>query len=81
MYAIRSYYVQRRQALRDQILVWREAVVGQGFPVRQHQRLQLRRQPVDLVLQAQGIGRAGRDDPCIASIGAKLAERSDKQAS
>ena len=53
---------QRGQALADQVLVWREAVVGQGFPVGEHHAAQVRGEKHQLVQQALGVGRVGGDD-------------------
>ncbi len=47
---------QRGQTLGNQILVRREGVVGQRFPVRQQADAQLRAEPRDFVEQALGVG-------------------------
>ncbi len=54
--------VERREALRHQIVVRREMIVGQGLPVGQEQPLELRREPRDLVLQPLRLGRLGAED-------------------
>jgi hypothetical protein len=54
--------VQRLQPLRHQIVVRRELVVGQGFPVRQLEGAQRRCEPAQLVEQALCVHRPGRDD-------------------
>jgi hypothetical protein len=53
---------QRGQALADQVLVRREGVVGQGFPVGEQRAAQLRREKCDLVHQALGRGGVRGDD-------------------
>ncbi|XQU67721.1 hypothetical protein OJJOAM_000452 [Cupriavidus sp. H18C1] len=67
--------VQRRQALRHQVLVRREAVVGQGLPVGQHAHAQLRREPRDLVGQPLRVDRVGahhRQHRHLAVVGAGI---------
>jgi hypothetical protein len=54
--------IKGRQALGNQILVRRELVVGQRFPVGQQADAKLRREPRDLVEQALRIERGGGDD-------------------
>jgi hypothetical protein len=54
--------VERCQSFGDQVLMRREAVVGQRFPVRQQMRAQRRREPADLLLQTLGVERARRND-------------------
>jgi hypothetical protein len=54
--------VERRQALGNQVVVRREAVVGQGLPVGQEEHRELRREPRDLVLQPLRLGRPGAED-------------------
>ncbi len=54
--------VERREALRHQVVVRREMIVGQGLPVGQQQHRELRREPRDLVLQALRLGRPGAED-------------------
>ena len=51
--------IQRRQSLRDQILMWREVVVGQGFPVRQQMHFEFGLEPGNFFLQALRFDRAG----------------------
>jgi hypothetical protein len=53
---------QRGQALADQVLVRREAVVGQGFPVGKQRAAQLGGEEGHLVDQALGVAGIGRDD-------------------
>ena len=53
---------QRGQTLGNQVLVRREAVVGQRFPIRQQADAQLRAEPRDFVEQALGIVGIGCDD-------------------
>ena len=53
---------QRRQPLADQVLVRREAVVGQGFPVGKQHAAQARFEEGQLVQQALRIAGVGRDD-------------------
>ena len=53
---------QRSQALTDQILVWRESVVGQGFPVREQGRAQLGCEEGHFVDQALRIAGISSDD-------------------
>jgi hypothetical protein len=53
---------QRGQALADQVLVRREAVVGQGFPVGEQCAAQLGGEEGHLLHEAVGIGGIGRDD-------------------
>ncbi|CFD97344.1 Uncharacterised protein [Bordetella pertussis] len=52
--------VQRAQALRDQVLVGRERVVGQGFPVGQLAHAQFGRELRDFIGQPLGLQRVGR---------------------
>jgi hypothetical protein len=54
--------IERRQALRDQVLVRGELVVGQRFPVRQQAHAQLGREPPDLVHQALRVERGRGND-------------------
>ncbi len=51
-----------RQALGDQVLVRREGVVGQRFPVREHGHAQLRREERQLFEEPLGIGRLAGED-------------------
>ena len=53
---------QRSQPLADQVLVWREAVVGQGLPVREQGAAQIGRKEADFFQQALGIGSVRGDD-------------------
>ncbi|OIQ70014.1 hypothetical protein GALL_483790 [mine drainage metagenome] len=53
---------KRGQAFGNQVLVRRETVVGQGFPVGQQSGAQRGGEPAQFVLQALGIGRLGGDD-------------------
>jgi hypothetical protein len=53
--------VERGQALGDQVLVGREAVVGQGLPVGQQVGAQAGGQPGDLVGEALGVDGVGGD--------------------
>ncbi len=53
---------QRGQALADQVLVGREAVVGQGLPVGEQRAAQARCEEGHLVDQPLGIRGIGRDD-------------------
>jgi len=57
------------QALGDQILVRRETVVGQGFPVRQQPHLDAGREPGDFFQQALGVQGIGGNDGKQASSG------------
>ncbi len=52
---------QRGQALGDQVLVRRELVVGQRFPIGEHGDAQVRREERQLVGQALAVGRLGAD--------------------
>jgi hypothetical protein len=54
--------VQRRQPLGDQVLVRREAVVRQRFPVGQQTHAQFRGEPGDLFGQTLRIDGMGADD-------------------
>ena len=55
--------VERRQPLRNQVLVRGELVIGQGFPVRQQVNRKIRREIGDFVVQALGVrSRFGEDD-------------------
>src|SRR5258705_679795 len=54
--------VKRREALRHEVVVRREMIVRQGLPVGEEQRLQLRREPRDLVLEPLRFGRLGAED-------------------
>ena len=53
---------QRGQALGNEILVRRESVVGQRFPIRQQADTQLRAEPRYFIEQALRIGGIGSDD-------------------
>jgi hypothetical protein len=53
--------VQGGEPLRDQVLVWREGVVGQGLPIRQQVGTQFRREPGDFLGEALCLQRAGAD--------------------
>ena len=53
---------QRGKSLRDEVLVRREGVVGQGLPVREEGHAQGGREEGHLIGQALGIGRVGADD-------------------
>jgi hypothetical protein len=66
--------VERRQPLGDQVLVGREAVVGQGLPVGQQVRAQAGCDPGDLVLQALGVERVGRDHHQHAAAAGELGD-------
>ena len=54
--------VQRFQPFRHQVVVRRELIVGQGFPVRQLEAAQRRREPAQFVDQALCVHRTCRDD-------------------
>jgi len=54
--------VQRLQPLRHQVLVRRQRIVGQRFPVGQRTHRQRRGEVGDLVDQALRVQRIGRDD-------------------
>src|SRR6266853_1118467 len=54
--------VKGREALRHQVVVRREMIVGQGLPVGQEQHRKLRREPRDLVLQPLRLGRLGAEN-------------------
>lgn len=54
--------IQRLQPFRHQVVVRRELVVGQGFPVRQLEAAQGRREPAQFVEQALRVHRPCRDD-------------------
>ncbi len=54
--------VERRQPLRDEIVVRREAVVGQRLPVGQERDALVGREPRDLVAQALRLERGRADD-------------------
>ena len=60
---------QRRQTLADQVLVRREAVIGQGFPVRKQDAAQCRIKKRQLIQQALGIRRIRGDDGHAAAVG------------
>ena len=49
------------QPLRDQVVVWRERVVGQGFPVRQLANTALGQQPLQFIIEALPLQRIGRE--------------------
>ena len=53
---------QRGQALGDQVVVGREAIPGQGFPVREHRHAQARREEGQFGLQALRVQGLGADD-------------------
>jgi len=53
---------QRGQALGDQVLVGREGVVGQGFPIGKQRTAQAWGEEGDLIDQALGIAGVGGDD-------------------
>ena len=53
---------QRGQAFADQVLVRREGVVGQGFPVREQGTTQIGREKRHLLDQALRVGGVGGDD-------------------
>ena len=53
---------KRGQPLTDQVLVRREGVVGQSFPIREHHAAQIGCKKHQLVHQPLGIGRVGGDD-------------------
>ena len=53
---------QRGQTFADQVLVWRESVVGQGFPVGKQRAAQRGRKKDQLVEQALRTGRIGGND-------------------
>lgn len=55
-----SQAVKRFQPLRDDVLVRREHVVGQGFPVREQQRVGVVAEEAQFLLQHLGVGRIGR---------------------
>ena len=54
--------IERRQALRDEIMVRGKLIVGQGLPVGQETHAQLRREPGDLVDQSLRILSGSADD-------------------
>ena len=53
---------ERGQPLRDQVLVRREGVIRQGFPVREHHAAQIGRKKHQLVHEALGVDRVTGDD-------------------
>jgi len=53
---------QRGQPFADQILVWREGVVGQRLPVREQRAAQCGREERHFLDEALRIGGVGRDD-------------------
>ena len=60
---------ERGQALGDQVLVGREAVVGQGFPVGKQGDAQIGREKAHFVDQALRVGGVGGDDGRQAALG------------
>ena len=56
------HMVERREALRDEILVRREVVVGKGFPIRQQHDPPTGREPGHLVGNALSRQRVGADN-------------------
>ena len=54
--------VERREPLRDQVLVRGELIVGQRFPVGEEAHPQRRREPADLLDQPLRVLRAGAHD-------------------
>ena len=53
--------IERGESLGDQILMWREVIVGQGFPVRQQVHIERRVEEGDLFEQSLRIGGGGGD--------------------
>ncbi len=70
---------ERGQALRDQVLVWREAVVGQGFPVGEQRDAQGRVEERHLVGQAVGIGGLRCDHHRELALPRRLARQPGEQ--
>ena len=67
---------QRREALRDEVGVRRELVVGQDLPVGQPMHRELRIEPRDLLAQALGVLRRGGEDEQGTLEGASRASQS-----
>jgi hypothetical protein len=59
---------QRGQPFGDQILVGRERVVGQGFPIGKHGDAQLGREELQLAFEPLRVGRLRRDDGCQSAL-------------
>jgi hypothetical protein len=60
---------ERGQTFGDQVLVGREAVVGQGFPIGEQGDAQVGREEPHFIDQALGIGGVGGDDGRQAALG------------
>ena len=69
-----SNRIERCQALRDQILVRRETVVGEGFPVGKMVGAQLRRKPGEFFDQPLRIRGLGGDHQQEASAGRQFGD-------
>ena len=67
--------VERRHALGDQVVVRREAVVGQRFPVGKQRHLEIRREPGDLLAQPLRVGRLRAQHRDRARAGRQPGER------
>jgi hypothetical protein len=57
---VARHCIERRQPFRDQVLMRREIVIGQGLPVRQQMHAQVGREPADFLGEALRFERTGR---------------------